>query len=263
MQLRVMVSTTQHEKMDHSLTVSSMPFTKVSIPSHNRELTTRIKCDAQQDARSGDRCTPCALADCPCWFLQEANTDGRYLCTNSEALWSPSWVSRTDDGVDFSYMDHLVSSSPSSAISTQAPQVASEVALSDHDDYNDAAFQYTEDNIINPLDAALPRELLYRTIDVFLTYLYPLYPLPHWPTLVNDISGRREERSGEEEWTTMVLGIVGYTIAQVPCQIVRLSKTDARDLVERCTKRVSDYLAVDYTRVSWERRESSRESGTR
>jgi hypothetical protein len=240
-----------------------MPPTKVSIPSHDRELITRIKCDAQQDARSGDRCTPCALADCPCWFQQEANTNGRCFCTNSEAFWSPSWVSWTNDGVDLSYMDHLVSSSPSSAFSTQASQVPSEVALSAHDDSTNTAFQYSDDSVINPLDNVLPRLLLYRAIDVFLTYLYPLYPLPHWPTLVNDILGRREEKAGEEEWTTMVLGIVGYTVAQVPCQIVRLSKTDARDLVERCTKRVSDYLAKDYTTISWERRESSRVPGTR
>jgi hypothetical protein len=258
-----MVSTTQHEKTDDSLIVSSMPPTKVSIPSHDRELITRIKCDAQQDARSGDRCTPCALADCPCWFQQEANTNGRCFCTNSEAFWSPSWVSWTNDGVDLSYMDHLVSSSPSSAFSTQASQVPSEVALSAHDDSTNTAFQYSDDSVINSLDNVLPRLLLYRAIDVFLTYLYPLYPLPHWPTLVNDILGRREEKAGEEEWTTMVLGIVGYTVAQVPCQIVRLSKTDARDLVERCTKRVSDYLAVDYTTISWERRESSRVPGTR
>lgn len=152
-------------------------------------------------------------------------------------------------------MDHLVSASPSSAVSTQALQVTSEVPWSEHDDFAVDAFQNVESPKINPLDAALPRHLLYRTIDVFLTYLYPLYPLPHWPTLVNDILRRREERSGEEEWTTMVLGIVGYTIAQTPCQIVKLSKTDARELVERCMKRVGDYLSRDFITVSWERSE--------
>ena len=157
-------------------------------------------------------------------------------------------------GVDLSYMDHLVSSDPSSAITDHAQQEMSEHHSADHDETGYSSFHNDGNIVHNPLDAVLPRQLLYRIIDVFLTYLYPLYPLPHWPTLVNDILGRREERSGEVQWTTMVLGIIAYTVAQVPCQIVQLSKTDARELVERCTSRVANYLSQDFTTVSWERR---------
>jgi hypothetical protein len=107
----------------------------------------------------------------------------------------------------------------------------------------------------NPLDLLVSRQMLYRVIDVFLTYLYPLYPLPHWPSLIRDLNIGRETQEGELEWTTMVIGLIGYTVAQVPCQVTGMSKADARDLVRNCTGAISGYLSEDYSDVSWMRRE--------
>jgi hypothetical protein len=110
----------------------------------------------------------------------------------------------------------------------------------------------------NPIEAMLPRHLFCRIFDVFFTYLYPLTPLPCRPAFMQDVASRREERAGEEEWTAMVLGVIAFTVVQVPCDKMGLDKAYARDLVERCTSAVGHFLAQDYgdDRATCERRES-------
>lgn len=103
------------------------------------------------------------------------------------------------------------------------------------------------DTTSNPIDAVLSRQLLERVIDFFLAYFYPLVPLPHRPALMRDLKEHREERAGEEEWTTMIFGIIAFTVVQAPCQKLSLSKIEARDLVELCCQAIGRYLAVEYT----------------
>lgn len=99
----------------------------------------------------------------------------------------------------------------------------------------------------NPIDIMLPRRLLYRIINFFLAYFYPLVPLPHRPTFLNDLSNNREERPGEEEWIAMVFAIIGFTVVQAPCQKLEMSKTEARDLVQRCCASVGAFLGGEYS----------------
>jgi hypothetical protein len=159
-------------------------------------------------------------------------------------------VSKRYDRADFSYIDQVTASGTTtnsvplgslSPLDSSFPFIDTSDLMLDVDDGVETK---------NPLDRILSRHLLYRIIDVFLTYLYPLYPLPHRPTFLKDLIEQREERSGEEEWAIMVLGIVGYTVVQVPCQLMGMSKIEARDLVERCSQTVGGYLHLEYEDIS-------------
>jgi hypothetical protein len=57
---------------------------------------------------------------------------------------------------------------------------------------------------IGPLDAIVPRQLLFLVLDLFFHYVYPLATCLHKPTFLSDVARRREMDSGQEEWTVLV-----------------------------------------------------------
>lgn len=96
-------------------------------------------------------------------------------------------------------------------------------------------------NPANPLDNTLPRGLLYKLIDLHFEYIYPLTPILHRPSFLADLRCRREEQPGEEEWTAMVLSVIGVTVAQLPAPLVPMSKEEARHLVHMCYSHVKGW----------------------
>lgn len=98
----------------------------------------------------------------------------------------------------------------------------------------------------NPLDAILPRSVLIAIIDTFFSVIYPIFPLPHRPTFLLDVGSKREERDGEEEWTTMVLALVGFTVVQAPHEFASTSRIELKQLLERCTARILAYMSQSY-----------------
>lgn len=93
-------------------------------------------------------------------------------------------------------------------------------------------------NPANVLDNMLPRGLLYKLVDLHFEYVYPLTPLLHKPTFMRDLDSRREDRSGEEDWTALVLSMVAATIAYLPRPFIPIPHEEARCLVQRCYQHV-------------------------
>jgi len=101
----------------------------------------------------------------------------------------------------------------------------------------------------------LPRNLLNTVIDLFLESVYPLLPYPHTPSFLQDLESRRETHPGQEEWTTMVVSVVGFTLVQVPNRLTGHSREQVRRLVEKCFEYCRAFLEVPYKNVSVDRSE--------
>lgn len=105
----------------------------------------------------------------------------------------------------------------------------------------------------NPLDQVLPRGLLLHIIDLYFDYIYALIPAIHRPTFMRDLTDRREERDGQEEWTVMVLILVCSTLLQVPRAFVPLPRRDVKAVAERCWELTRAFMIKDWAEVSLER----------
>lgn len=165
------------------------------------------------------------------------------------------WIATHD-----SYLDRLAAMQTPSITAPNAATITSNPPIDSPDydpvmqtDMSDFDFSQMIDmpspptSVDNPINAMLPRHLLNRIIDFFLTYFYPLVPLPHRPTFSRDLEDKREERAGEEEWITMVYGIIGFTVVQAPCQKLGMSKGEAKDLVERCCQAIGSFLSTEFS----------------
>nr|XP_019044411.1 hypothetical protein I302_07695 [Kwoniella bestiolae CBS 10118]OCF23341.1 hypothetical protein I302_07695 [Kwoniella bestiolae CBS 10118] len=107
--------------------------------------------------------------------------------------------------------------------------------------------------IPNPLDAVLPRSLRFEIISLFFRCVWPLLPVPHRITFMEDMRSKREERIGQEEWVAMVFSLLAFTLVQIPHHMVSISKNEIRDLVEVLSRKVKLSLMEDYHAVSLER----------
>ena len=101
----------------------------------------------------------------------------------------------------------------------------------------------------------LPRWLLVKVLDLFFESIYPLLPYPHKPTFLHDLHIRRETQPGQEEWTTMVVSVVGFTLVQVPNRLAGHSREQVRQLVERCYAHGRAFLQSPYKVVTIDRSE--------
>ncbi|RSH95539.1 hypothetical protein EHS25_000631 [Saitozyma podzolica] len=98
----------------------------------------------------------------------------------------------------------------------------------------------------NPLEAIIPRAVLDHAVNTYFKYLFGLVPVVHRPTFISDFTARREELPGQEEWTALVFAIVGVSFSQVPWDFVTMSKSDLRDMVQKCYDRVKDFVFDDF-----------------
>lgn len=103
------------------------------------------------------------------------------------------------------------------------------------------------------LDEILPRPLLLELVDLFFDYVFPLIPCVHRPSFIADIHAGRGSRQGEDEWSALVMVIMGVTLAQVPRAFVKLDKKEVRGLIDKITRAVKQYLDKDFTSVSTSR----------
>lgn len=106
---------------------------------------------------------------------------------------------------------------------------------------------YGTTNAPNPIDAVLPRSVLYSIIEVYFDYVYCLIPALHKPSFMADLHARREERPGEEEWTALVLSVIEATLVTMPRSFVRLSKRDIKELFQRAKSVVQNFLNQEFT----------------
>lgn len=103
----------------------------------------------------------------------------------------------------------------------------------------------------------LPRWLLVKVLDLFFESIYPLLPYPHKPTFLHDLHVRRETQRGQDEWTTMVVCVVGFTLVQVPNRLAGHSREQVRGLVEQCYAFGRAFLQFPYKTATVDRREFS------
>ncbi|WVQ71033.1 hypothetical protein IAR50_000558 [Cryptococcus sp. DSM 104548] len=102
----------------------------------------------------------------------------------------------------------------------------------------------------NPLDAIIPRPILYHIIDLYFDYVYCLVPCLHRPSFIHDLNTKREERPGEEEWVALVLSVVASTLVQLPRSFINMRRKEVKELVLRCHEQARIYLAKDYQAVT-------------
>lgn len=100
---------------------------------------------------------------------------------------------------------------------------------------------------VNPIDAVLPRSVLYQIIEVYFDYVYCLIPALHKPTFMADLNARREERPGEEEWTILVLSVIETTLVTMPRSFVRLSKRDIKEVFGRAHSAVRNFIQQEFS----------------
>lgn len=106
---------------------------------------------------------------------------------------------------------------------------------------------------LNPLDSVLPRELLMTILNFYRDYVYCIVPFPSWSTLLYDLAGKREERPGQEEWSSMVLAMAAFTAVQVPNQLFPTGKTVVKALIQHCAAAARAYLARPYKQATLNR----------
>ncbi|TXT14898.1 uncharacterized protein COLE_01091 [Cutaneotrichosporon oleaginosum] len=104
-------------------------------------------------------------------------------------------------------------------------------------------------SVLNPIEAVLPRHLLYGILDVYFDYVYCLIPCLHKPTFMRDLDARREEQPGGEEFVALVFAVVEATLMQMPRLIVGMPKEAARALFEDATAIVKQYLDREFTEL--------------
>ncbi|KAK4688912.1 hypothetical protein P7C73_g1194, partial [Tremellales sp. Uapishka_1] len=103
---------------------------------------------------------------------------------------------------------------------------------------------------LNPFDAILPRTLLLHVIEIYFDYVYGLVPILHRPSFMRDIHERREERPDQQEWTALVLALVGATLVQTPRAFVPLSRREVKALVERCQAESQAFLNLSFGTIT-------------
>lgn len=108
----------------------------------------------------------------------------------------------------------------------------------------------------NPFEAIMSRPFLLQCIDMFFKHLYCLTPCVHRPSLLADLDARREQRPGEEEWTSLVLMLSAAVLAQVPWAFAPMSKSEIRKLVEKCYKAAKNWALEDHKEATLTRCES-------
>ncbi|GMK55551.1 hypothetical protein CspeluHIS016_0206070 [Cutaneotrichosporon spelunceum] len=104
--------------------------------------------------------------------------------------------------------------------------------------------------IVNPIEAILPRHLLYNIIDVYFDNVYCLIPCVHKPTFMRDLYARREEQPGQEEFVAHVFSIVEATLMQMPGLVVGMSVGDVQVLLEDANRVVQRYLVRDFKELT-------------
>lgn len=102
----------------------------------------------------------------------------------------------------------------------------------------------------NPIEKIMTRSELHDILDRFFGYLYALTPCIHRPFLIADLHARREERDGEEEWTAMVLMIVGSTLVQIPWMFPGMPRLKVRRMAEQCYETAKQGLLKDFEEAS-------------
>jgi hypothetical protein len=87
----------------------------------------------------------------------------------------------------------------------------------------------------NPFDEVLPRQLLHLIIDLYFDYVYGLVPIIHRPTFMRDLHDYKEEQTGEatvDEWKALVMGLVAFTLVQIPRSFVPIKRKEVKGLIE-------------------------------
>jgi len=88
----------------------------------------------------------------------------------------------------------------------------------------------------------LSRPFVDVIIRLFFESVYPLLPYPHRPSFLHDIETRRETQPNQDEWCTLVVSVVGFTLVQVPNRLTGHSREQLRSLVEKCFAHCRNFL---------------------
>ncbi|WVQ69634.1 uncharacterized protein L199_007854 [Kwoniella botswanensis] len=79
----------------------------------------------------------------------------------------------------------------------------------------------------------IPWRTLTRILHAYHTHLYPLLPVLHWPTFLQRLMSREDERS--RSWRAFLLSLVAYSIIQLPRSALSFVEMSAlRHLHRRC-----------------------------
>nr|XP_031857878.1 uncharacterized protein CI109_006750 [Kwoniella shandongensis]KAA5524950.1 hypothetical protein CI109_006750 [Kwoniella shandongensis] len=79
----------------------------------------------------------------------------------------------------------------------------------------------------------IPWSTLMRILQAYHTYLYALCPVMHWPTFLQLLMSREDERS--KTWRAYLLSLVSYSIIQLPRSALSFLEVPAlRQLHRRC-----------------------------
>ncbi|KAL1407482.1 hypothetical protein Q8F55_006915 [Vanrija albida] len=105
----------------------------------------------------------------------------------------------------------------------------------------------------NPLDAVLPRSLLYHLIDLYFDYVYCLVPCLHKPSFMRDLHNRREEQPGQEEFVALIFAVIEVTLVQMPRAFIQLPKRDIKALFTRAHLTVQEFVHKDLTQLNIDR----------
>jgi hypothetical protein len=101
----------------------------------------------------------------------------------------------------------------------------------------------------NPIEAILPRHLLYGILDVYFDYVYCLIPCLHKPSFMRDLEMRREEQPGGEEFVALVFAVIEVTLMQMPRLLVGMPKEEARALFDDANAIVKQYLDREFSEL--------------
>lgn len=102
----------------------------------------------------------------------------------------------------------------------------------------------------NPIEAVLPRHVLYGILDIYFDYVYCLIPCLHKPSFMRDLDSRREERPGGDEFVALVFAIVETTLMQMPRLIVNMPKEASRELFHHANAIVKQFLDREFTELT-------------
>lgn len=99
----------------------------------------------------------------------------------------------------------------------------------------------------------LPFDLLELVTTLFFDILHPIVPYPNEVIFQSDIARRRDLGPDQQEWTAMVISLIGFTIVQIPNLVEGMTKSSLRELAQNCSEYTRDHLSIPCRQASIDR----------
>ncbi|BEI85681.1 hypothetical protein CcaverHIS002_0510820 [Cutaneotrichosporon cavernicola] len=174
----------------------------------------KVKCVKEDGA---ERCSSCIVLDRECQDPQDRRRPGPPTSSSHASHTSPP---RWDVGSQRSTYDAHLSFPPAHFSDGPSRPFASGAGASIPQPSNPVHIpplftaSHTSKHARSHIEDVLPWSTAMRILHAYHDYLYPLMPCVHWPSFVQQLVAREDERN--RHWRAFVFALLAYSIVQLP-----------------------------------------------